>query len=142
MKEFHNEEAKQDLSSTTRCLLSLLMSNYKNRMISLNLFLDRVLLNIRHPQELSHKLSNGKTFSPKIPLAIISPINLSNSLRVTSQFLPPKTRWASATVHFFILLSIASSNKTQKDDSGLLSMILLVAYEVGPGLKFSMFCCC
>ena len=41
-----------------------------------------------------------------------------------------------------MFLSIASSNKTQKDDSGVFSLILVVANAVGPGLMLSAFCCC
>jgi len=61
---------------------------------------------------------------------------------VTSQFVPPETRCASATVNVRKVLSIASQTKTRKDENGLLSMILLEANDVGPGMKFTMFHCC
>ena len=69
-------------------------------------------------------------------------IHWSSSLSVISQFILSETRWALVTVDFLMFLTIASSNKTRKDGSGLLSMILLVANAVGPGLKIIMFCCC
>ena len=70
-------------------------------------------------QVVSHKLSTGRPLCPKIPVAITSPINFSSSSSVIFQFIQPETRWALATVHFLIFLSIASSNKTRNDDSGL-----------------------
>ena len=118
------------------------MSKRKNRIISLNLCLDRGLLNIGNHQFDSHKLSTGKSLCRRIPLPKTSPINSTSSSNVTFQFILSVMRLASATVHFLIFLSIASSNKTRKHDSGLLSIILLVANAVGPGLMLSMFCCC
>ena len=70
-------------------------------------------------QVASYKLSTGRPLCPKIPLAITSPINLSSSSSVIFQFILKQTRWALAAVHFIIFLSIASSNKTRNDDSGL-----------------------
>ena len=112
------------------------------RIISLNLCLDRVLLDIGNAQVDCHKLSTGKSLCPKIPLAIISQINLSSSSSVTSQFLLPEMQRVSTTVHFLIFLSIALSNNMRKDDSGQLSIILLFANADGPGLKLSVFCYC
>ena len=118
------------------------MSKLKNRIISLNLCLDRVLLNIGNAQVDCHKLSTDKSLCSKIPLAIISPINLSSSSSVTPQFILFKMQRFSTTVHFLIFLSIASSNKMRKDDSRQLSIILPVANADGPGLKLSRFCYC
>ena len=113
-----------------------------NRIISSNLCLGRVLLNIGNAQVDCHKLSTGKSLCPKIPLAITSPINLSSSSSVTSQFILSEMQRVPTTVHFLMFLSIASSNKMQKDDSGQLSIILSVANADGPGLRLSMFCYC
>ena len=74
--------------------------------------------NFPHPYCIP-QLSTGRPLCPKIPLAITSPIDLSSSSSVIFQFILPETRWALATVHFFIFLSIASSNKTRNDNSGL-----------------------
>ena len=41
-----------------------------------------------------------------------------------------------------IFLSIALSNKMQKNDNGLLSLILQTANAVEPDLKLSVFCWC
>ena len=131
----------QNLSCNTLCPLSLFTSKRKKRIISLNMLLDRVLLNIGQHQVVSYKLSTDRPLNPKIPPAITNPINLSSSSSVTSQFILPETQRASVTVNFLMFLTIASSNKTRKDDSGLLLMIPLVANAVGPGLKLNMFCC-
>ena len=104
--------------------------------------LERVLLNIGNPHVDSHQLSTDKSFCPKIPLTRTSSINLSNSSIVTFQFILSKISRVSATAHFHIFLSNAPSNEMRKDATELQSIILLVANEVEPGLKLSMFCCC
>ena len=142
MKLFHNQDAKQNLSSTSWCLLSVFMSNRTNLIISMNLFLERVLLNIGHSQDVFHRLEQGRPLCPNTPLVIIRPINLSSSRSVIFQLTSPVTRWASEIVHFWIFRSIASLNIIRKEEDGLPSITWFVANAVGPGLTFTTICCC
>jgi len=141
-KLFQGCEASANSSCKRFLCLSIFNSKRRNLMISRNLFIGIVCENIGHPHDFPHKLFTGKLRPPITLQTTTKPMNLSSSCRDTFQVGSLAFVFPSATVHFCMFLSIASSKNILNNDTGLPEITRLVAYDVGPGRNLRILCDC
>ena len=126
------ENAKQNLSCSKFVLLSLFESKRRYHIISRNLLRGIVLLNNGQPQTLFHILLIGRFLPPISPRAIIKLINFSKLSKLIAQLGFLVIRYASASVHFRMLLKIGSLINIRKDKRGSLRFTRDTEYAVVP----------